>query len=108
MSKLAGAPVVDLVLEETFVLYHPEGRDAQSSGEQRVWIKVPAAAHREVMDGRRRCDSSTATGYGSVAPTGSREVQTERGRDRTHLLVPFRRSADDVLAEWSSFGCGTT
>jgi hypothetical protein len=43
------------------------------------------------------------TGPGS-ADGKVREVPAERGRDRTHLLVPFRRSAADVLAEWRSVG----
>jgi outer membrane lipoprotein-sorting protein len=106
VSKLAGAPVVDLVLEETFVLYHPDGRHAQSSGEQRVWIKVPRRQRIEqVMDGRREVRLVDGDRVWLRGADGKvREVQTERGRDRTHLLVPFRRSADDVLAEWRSLG----
>ena len=78
----------------------------QSSGEQRVWIKMPRRQRIEhVMDGRREVrivDGDRAwirTADGKV-----REVPAERGRDRTHLLVPFRRSAADVLAEWRSVG----
>lgn len=106
VAKLAGAPVVDLVLEETFVLYHPDGRHAQSSGEQRVWIKVPRRQRIEqVMDGRREVRLVDGDRVWLRGADGKvREVQTERGRDRTHLLVPFRRSADDVLAEWRSLG----
>jgi outer membrane lipoprotein-sorting protein len=106
VAKAAGAPVVDLVLDETFVLYHPDGRHSRSSGEQRVWIKVPRRQRIEqVMDGRREVRLVDGDRVWIRTADGKvREAPAERGRDRTHLLVPFRRSADDVLAEWRSLG----
>jgi len=106
VARLTGPTVTDIHIEETLTVYHPDGRHAQSSGEQRVWIKMPRRQRIEhVMDGRREVrivDGDRAwirTADGKV-----REVPAERGRDRTHLLVPFRRSAADVLAEWRSVG----
>jgi hypothetical protein len=106
VAKVAGAPVVDLVLDETFVLYHPDGRRSQSSGEQRVWIKVPRRQRIEqVMDGRREIRLVDGDRVWIRTADGKvREAPAERGRDRTHLLMPFRRSAEDVLAEWRSVG----
>jgi hypothetical protein len=40
----------------------------------------------------------SADGRVSEAPSGERE------RDRTHLVMPFRRTAEDVLAEWRALG----
>ena len=93
VAKLAGVQVVDLVLEETFVLYHPDGRHPQSSGEQRVWIKVPRRQRIEqVMDGRREMRLVDGDRVWVRSADGKvREAPAERGRDRTHLLVPFRR-----------------
>src|SRR2546423_895538 len=38
VGRLAGAPVTDLAIEQSFTLYHPDGRHPQSTGEQRVWL----------------------------------------------------------------------
>src|SRR4029453_2563509 len=54
VARLAGARVTDGAIEQTFTLYHPDGRRPQSTGEQRVWIKVPRRQRVEqVMEGRR-------------------------------------------------------
>jgi hypothetical protein len=58
------------------------------------------------MDGRReirlavgdRVWIRTAAGRVYEAPPAERE------RDRTHLVMPFRRTATDVLAEWRALG----
>ena len=107
VTRLAGAQVSDLAIEQTFTLFHPDGRHPHSTGEQRVWIKVPRRQRVEqVVEGRREVRLSTegqvwlrsADGRVSEAPAGDRE------RDRTHLVIPFRRTADDLLAEWRSLG----
>jgi len=107
VARLAGAAVADLTIEQTFTLYHPDGRHPQSTGEQRVWTKIPRRQRVEqVMEGRREVRLSVGdqvwirTGDGRVyeAPPA------ERQRDRTHLVMPFRRTAADVLAEWRALG----
>ena len=35
------ATVNELAVEQSFTLYHPDGRHPQSTGEQRVWLKLP-------------------------------------------------------------------
>ena len=107
IGRLGGTQVTDLAIEQTFTLFNPEGRQAQSVGEQRVWVKVPRRQRVEqVVEGRREVRLSvgdqvwvrTAEGRVYEAPPAERE------RDRTHLLMPFRRTAADVLAEWRSLG----
>ena len=107
VGRLAGARVSDLAIEQTFTLFHPEGRHSQSTGEQRLWVKVPRRQRVEqVVDGRREVRLAaggqvwirSADGRVYEAPPG------ERDRDRTHLIMPFRRTAADVLAEWRSLG----
>jgi len=107
VSRLAGAQVTDLAIEQTFTLFHPDGRQPQSTGEQRVWVKVPRRQRVEqVVEGRREVRLASggqvwirsAEGRVFEAPPG------ERDRDRTHLLMPFRRSAADVLTEWRALG----
>jgi outer membrane lipoprotein-sorting protein len=107
VARLAGARVTDVAIEQTFTLYHPDGRRPQSTGEQRVWIKVPRRQRVEqVMEGRREVRLSVADQVWIRASDGrvSEAPAAERERDRTHLLMPFRRSAGDVLAEWRALG----
>ena len=107
VARLAGARVTDVAIEQTFTLYHPDGRRPQSTGEQRVWIKVPRRQRVEqVMEGRREVRLSVADQVWIRAADGrvSEAPAAERERDRTHLLMPFRRSAGDVLAEWRALG----
>lgn len=107
VARLAGAAVGELAIEQSFTLYHPDGRHPQSTGEQRVWFKVPRRQRVEqVVEGRRevrlavgdRVWVRTADGRVFEAPPADRE------HDRTHLIMPFRRTAADLLAEWRALG----
>lgn len=107
VARLAGAAVVDLAIEQSFTLYHPDGRHPQSTGEQRVWTKIPRRQRVEqVLDGRR--EVRLAVGDQVWIRTGEGRVYeappAERESDRTHLIMPFRRTAADVLAEWRALG----
>jgi outer membrane lipoprotein-sorting protein len=107
VAQLAGAQVTDLAIAQTFTLFHPDGRHPQSSGEQRIWLKVPRRQRVEqVVEGRREVRLSVADQVWVRNPEGRvYEAPTaERERDRTHLLMPFRRTAADVLAEWRALG----
>jgi len=107
VARLAGAQVSDVAIEQSFTLYHPDGRHPQGSGEQRVWLKIPRRQRVEqVMEGRREVRLAVEDrvwvrdGDGRV----SEAAPAERDRDRTHLLMPFQRTAGDVLAEWRALG----
>jgi outer membrane lipoprotein-sorting protein len=107
VARLSGAHVRDLAIEQSFTLFHPDGRHPQSTGEQRVWVKVPRRQRVEqVVEGRREVRLASggqvwirsADGRVYEAPPG------ERDRDRTHLVMPFRHGATDLLAEWRALG----
>jgi outer membrane lipoprotein-sorting protein len=107
VARLAGAEVSDLAIEQMFTLFHPDGRHPQWSGEQRVWVKVPRRQRVEqVVEGRREVRLSVADQVWIRTPDGRvyEAPPAERERDRTHLLMPFRRTAADVLAEWRALG----
>jgi len=107
VARLAGAQVGDLAIEQTFTLYHPDGRHPQSTGEQRVWIKVPGRQRVEqVVEGRREVRLAVGDRVWIRAADGRvhEAPAAERERERTHLLMPFRRPAADVLAEWRALG----
>jgi ribonuclease Z len=96
-----------VAIEQTFTLYHPDGRHPQSTGEQRVWIKVPRRQRVEqVVEGRREVRLAVADQVWIRATDGLvyEAPPAERERERTHLLMPFRRTAGDVLAEWRALG----
>ena len=47
IARLAGTPLDDLVLEQTFTLYHPDGRHPAVRGTQRLLLKVGRAQRLE-------------------------------------------------------------
>jgi outer membrane lipoprotein-sorting protein len=107
VARVAGAQVTDLAIEQTFTLFSPDGRQPQSTGEQRVWVKVPRRQRvDQVVEGRREVRLSVADKVWVRSADGkvSEASAAEREHDRTHLLMPFRRTAADVLAEWRSLG----
>jgi outer membrane lipoprotein-sorting protein len=107
VARLAAVEVGALAIEQTFTLYHPDGRHPQSSGEQRVFIKVPRRQRVEqVVEGQREVRLAVGDQVWIRGRDGRtwEAPPTEPGRDRTHLLVPFRRNAADVLAEWRALG----
>jgi hypothetical protein len=107
VSRVAGVSVTDLSLEQTLTLFHPDGLHPQSSGEQRVYFKLPRRQRVEqVIDGERQ----VRLAVGDRVWVRERDGRTyeapaaDQRHDRTRLLVPFRRTAADVLAEWRAFG----
>ncbi len=107
VARLAGAQVSDVAIEQTFTLYHPDSRHPKSTGEQRVWIKVPRRQRVEqVVEGRREVRLAVADQVWIRAADGRvyEAPPAERERERTHLLMPFLRTAGDVLAEWRPLG----
>ena len=99
--------ITSLVIEQTLTLYDPTGRQAKSIGEQRIYLKLPRRQRVEqLVDGQRevrlivddhawvrRADGRTH----ALPPPDHRH-------DRTHLLVPLRRTGADLLAEWTTMG----
>jgi hypothetical protein len=107
VARAAGVSLNSLVIEQDLALYHPDGRRQQAGGTQRVLLRLPRQQRVEqTIDGRRevrlavgdRAWVRTADGSVYEAPAATQP------RDRTHLLVPFRRAAADVLAEWRALG----
>ncbi len=106
VARAAGATVNELAVEQSFTLYHPDGRHPQSTGEQRVWFKLPRRQRvEEVVEGRRKVRLIVDDRAWERAPDGRvYDVRVERDHERTHLLMPFRRTAADLLAEWRALG----
>jgi len=106
VARFSNVAVSDLVIVQSLTLYDPAGRHAQSTGTQRVLSSCPASASRA---DRRGPTGGPARRRGSgLRPPVRRKVYEApavlRRSDRTELLVPFRRSADDLIAEWRALG----
>jgi hypothetical protein len=107
VARAAGVSLSSLVLEQDLALYHPDGRRQQVGGEQRVFLRLPRQQRVEqTIDGKR--EVRVAVGDRTWVRAADGQVYEAAAamlpRDRTHLLVPFRRAAADVLAEWRALG----
>lgn len=107
VGRLGATTVQSLVIEQTLTLYDPAGRQPRSSGQQRLYLKLPRRQRVEqTVDGQREV-RLTVDDRVWVRRADGRTYEApppERRRDRTHLLVPLRRSGADLLAEWSALG----
>jgi hypothetical protein len=107
VARVADVVVTDLAITETFTLYHPDGRKAEARGERRLFVKIPGRQRiEETIDGRREV-RLFVTSRGWVRRSDGQVYEAppiEAERARTHLLVPSRRRAADLLAEWRALG----
>lgn len=108
VARIAGVEIRDLLVEQTLTLYHPDGVQPASKGEQRLMIKPPGRQRvEESIDGRReirlvvghrtwvrRADGKTF----ELPPTMAAE------RNPAHLMVPLKRTAADLLGAWRALG----
>lgn len=107
VARLAATRIDDLTIEQTFTLYHPDGRHPSVTGLQRLYLKLPRAQRLEqTVEGQREVRVTVGDRVWVRQPDGrTHELPpVESRRDRTHLLTAFQRGASDVLAEWRSFG----
>ena len=107
LDRLGGARVADLTIQQTITIYHPEGRLPTSTGDQVLYIKLPQRQRLEqTVEGRR--EVRLTVGERTWVRRSDGRVQeapaVEQKRDRTRLFTHLPRSADDVIAEWRSFG----
>ena len=106
LARLGDVSVSDLVVDQTLVLFDPGGRHPQSSGEQRVYIKLPRRQRVEqTVDGQKEVRLTVGDRVWMRAADGKTfEAPPPGTRDATQLLVPLRRTGADLLAEWKVLG----
>jgi hypothetical protein len=104
-ARLAAARVVDLSVDQTITLYHPDGRHVQATGRQQVHFRAPDRQRVEqVVAGRRevwlvvgdRIWVGGADGRVTERPPGS--------GDGLRVFAPVARGAEALLAEWRALG----
>jgi hypothetical protein len=105
VARLAGPRIEDLVIEQTLTLYHPDGRHPRSTGERILYLKPPRRQRIEqTIDRQREVRLTVGNRTWVRQPDGEvREVPAD-ARGRSDLFSPLRSTADDLLAEWRSFG----
>jgi outer membrane lipoprotein-sorting protein len=106
VRRLAGVTVSAVAIEQSFTLYSPDGRHPQSSGEQRVWFKIPQRQRvEETVEGRRKVRVAVGDRAWERSADGRvYEVPVDREHERTYLIMPLKRTAADLLAEWRTLG----
>jgi len=106
LARLGDVNVAELVLDQTLTLYDPAGRHPQSSGEQRVYVKLPRRQRVEqTIEGQKEVRLTVGDRVWMRAADGKTfEAPPAGTRDATQLLVPLRRTGADLLAEWKVLG----
>jgi outer membrane lipoprotein-sorting protein len=106
LARLGDVNVAELVLDQTLTLYDPAGRHPQSSGEQRVYVKLPRRQRVEqTIEGQKEIRLTVGDRVWMRAADGKTfEAPPAGTRDATQLLVPLRRTGADLLAEWKVLG----
>lgn len=108
LARFSDAKLTSLAIEQTFTLYDPTGRYAQSTGEQRVSLKLPRRQRIEQTMGGRREVRLVVDDAVWIRRRDGKVHEAPRaalpGRDASHLLVPALRSAADLLSEWRTLG----
>jgi outer membrane lipoprotein-sorting protein len=106
LARLGEVNVADLAVEQTLTLFDPGGRHPQSSGEQRVYIKLPRRQRVEqTIEGQKEVRLTVGDRVWMRSADGKTfEAPPTGTRDATQLLVPLRRTGADLLAEWKVLG----
>jgi len=107
IARLPDVQISDLVIDQNLTLYYPDGQRQASLGEQRMFFKLP----------RRQRLEQTVEGQSVVQITVGDRVWVRRAdglvselpaagpvRALARLLVPGKRLATDLLAEWRARG----
>jgi outer membrane lipoprotein-sorting protein len=106
VARLSEISVTDMVVTQILTLYDPKDSRQQVIGQQRLLIKLPARQRVETdMAGER--EVRLLHGHRLVVERGGKVFEApplERAHQRAHTLVPFRRTAADLLVEWRSLG----
>jgi len=107
VARLPDVRIRDLVIDQNLTLYHPGGRGPSSVGEQRMFFKLPQRQRLEqTVEGQREVQITVGDRVWVRRADGTVSEIPAAGpvRALTHLLVPVKRLAADLLAEWRSRG----
>jgi hypothetical protein len=107
VARVSDVRISDLVIDQSLTLYHPDGPRRVSEGEQRMLFKLPQRQRVEqTVEGQREIQLTVGDRVWVRRADGkvSEAAVSEQTRALTHVLVPVKRRAADLLAEWRSRG----
>jgi len=107
VARVSNVQINDLVIDQTVTLYHPDGQRQVSGGQQRMLFKLPQRQRVErTVEGQREIQLTIGDRVWTRRPDGtvSEAEVPEPTRTLTHVLVPVKRRAADLLADWRSRG----
>ena len=103
VARVSDVQINDLVIDQSLTLYHPDGQRRVSGGEQRMLFKLPQRQRVEqTVEGQREIQLTVGDRVWVRRADGkvSQVAVTEPARALTHVLVPVKRRAADLLADW--------
>jgi hypothetical protein len=107
VARVSDVQINDLVIDQSLTLYHPDGQRRVSGGEQRMLFKLPQRQRVEqTVEGQREIQLTVGDRVWVRRADGkvSQALVGEPARALTHVLVPVKRRAADLLAEWRTRG----
>ena len=107
VARISDVRISDLVIDQNLTLYHPDGQRPVSGGEQRMLFKLPQRQRVEqVIEGQREIQLTVGDRVWIRRADGkvSQVASADPTRALAHLLIPSKRRAADLLAEWRSRG----
>jgi len=107
VARVSDVQINDLVIDQNLTLYHPDGQRRVSGGEQRMLFKLPQRQRVEqTVEGQREIQLTVGdrVWVRRADAKVSQAAAPEATRTLTHVLVPVKRRAADLLADWRSRG----
>ena len=110
VARFSDVQIGDVVVDQSLALYLPDGQRPYLSGDQRMFFKVPQRQRVEqTLDGQREIQITVGNKVWVRRPDG-RVVDlpaVEPLRTLPNVLVPVKRRAEELLAEWRARGVRT-
>ena len=107
VARVSDVQINDLVIDQSLTLYHPDGQRRVSGGEQRMVFKLPQRQRVEqTVEGQREIQLMVGDRVWVRRADGkvSQVAVPEPARALTHVLVPVKRRAVELLADWRARG----
>jgi hypothetical protein len=106
VTRIAAADIRDLVIDQILDVYDAQGRHRQTRVDQRLFIKMPDLQRLEqTVEGVREIQIVAGDRAWSRRAEGKiGEMSLDRRRDTARLLLPLKRSGDELLADWRTLG----
>lgn len=110
VARFSNVQIGDVVIDQNLSVYLPDGQRPYLSGEQRMFFKVPQRQRVEqTLDGQREIQITVGNKVW-VRRADGRVVElpaVEPLRTLPTVLVPVKRRAEELLAEWRARGVRT-